>query len=85
MQGHFDAGKARVITFRDLEPVYIDAHVIEELADLEAVVLGTDGHHLVQRRFDLNTSAHKARGNAAGQIVALKDQHIQALVRQHKR
>ena len=81
---HFQAGETRVVALR-LKPLYIEAHVIEKLAHFEAVIAGAYGHHLVQRRFDLNAAAHKACGNAAGQVVPLKDQHIQPLVRQHKR
>ena len=85
MQGHFQSGKTCVIALRNGKPVYVDAHVVEELADFEAVLFGSYRHHLVQRRFDLNAAAHKARGNTAGQVVALEDEHVQSLIRQHKR
>ena len=85
MQGHFQARKACVVALRNLQPLNIQTHVIEELTHFEAVVAGSYRHHLVQRRFDLNAAADKARRNAAGQVVALQDQHIQSLVRQHKR
>ena len=85
MQRHFQVRETRVVALRNLKPLYIEAHVIEKLAHFEAVIAGAYGHHLVQRRFDLNAAAHKACGNAAGQVVPLKDQHIQPLVRQHKR
>ena len=85
MQCHFQSGKARVVALGNREPVYIDAHIVKELADFEAVLLRTYGHHLVQRRFDLNAAADKTRSNAAGQVVALEDEHVQSLIRQHKR
>ena len=85
VQGNFQSRKAGVVTLRHLQPVNIDAHVVEELAYLETVVLRTYGHHLVKRRLDLYTAADKARGDAAGQVVALEHEHIQPLIGQHER
>ena len=84
MECDLQPGKARMVGFRDRKPVNIDSHVIEKLPDLQAVFLRADRHHLMQGCFDLDSSAHKAGGNTAGQIVAFQHKHIQPFIRQHQ-
>ena len=85
VQRHFDPGKGRVVRLRHFEPIDVHAHVLQKLADFQALALGTDAHHLVQCRFDLHAAAHKACRNAAGQVVAFQHQHVLALLGKHQR
>ena len=69
-------GQGHTITFGHGQPVDVDAHIVEEPADLEALAGLADGHHLMQRRLDLEAVAHKVGGEAAGHVVLFKDQDV---------
>ena len=85
VQRDFDPGQGGVVRLGHVQPVDIHAHIVEELADLQAVAFIADAHHFVQRRFDLNAAPDKAGGKAAGQIVPFQNKDVLALVRQHQR
>ena len=69
-------GQGHAVALMNRQPVDLHAHVIEELADLEALAGLADGHHLVQGGLDLEAVAHKVGGKAAGHIVLFKDQNV---------
>ena len=78
VQGDVDAVRRlqETVGLRYGQPVNVDTHIVEERADLQAVLLRSDTHHLMQRSLDLDPVPDIARGEAAGQIVLFEDQDI---------
>ena len=78
VQDLVDAGvrQGDAVALVDGQPVDIDAHVVKELADLEALAGLADGHHLMERGLDLEAVAHEVGGEAAGHVMLFEDQDV---------
>ena len=78
VQGDIDTVRRlqETVGLRYGQPVNVDTHIVEERTDLQAVLLRSDTHHLMQRSLDLDPVADIARGEAAGQVVLFEDQDI---------
>ena len=69
-------GQRHAVALGNGQPIDIHAHVVKELADLQALPGLADGHHLMERSFDLKAVADKIGGQAAGHVVLFQDQDI---------
>ena len=69
-------GQGHAVALGHGQPVDIHAHVVKELADLQALAGLADGHHLMEGGLDLKAVADKVGGQAAGHVVLFQDQDI---------
>ena len=69
-------GQRDAVAFGHGQPVDVHAHVVKELADLQALAGLADGHHLVQGGLNFKAVADKVGGQAAGHVVLFQDQDV---------
>ena len=78
MEGNVDPGVGQhcPVALRHRQPVNIDAHIIEELADLQPVARLADRHHFMECGLNLKAVAHIVRCKTAGHVVLFQNQDI---------
>ena len=79
------SGNDQAIGLRELHPVHLRPVGVDQRADLLAGVRHADVAELVQRRLELEAAAPEARGEAAGQVVLLDQQGLEAALARGRR
>jgi len=64
------------IRLRYAQPVNVHAALVEECADLQAVLLRSDTHHFMERCLHFKAAADITRGKASRKVVLLENQDV---------